>query len=160
MSTPILPHHVTQPFAKSLPPSRAPSRASSQASLVSSQAAGLSNLNGLQHHFGDKTDRLEHIFTSVINGATSPTLAKETFCASQNPQHPQTSRTHTHHHTSTHASPRREPPISTSHQHQPPNAPPRRDPPITTTNFTREQADFEAAQFALKQVKLAWSPPQ
>jgi hypothetical protein len=76
---------------------------------------------------GDATQRLEDIFNNITAGTTGPSLAEETFWALQHQQScQQQPPPHLHTHT------------TQNHFSQP--APP---------HMSKEQADFEAAQFAL-----------
>jgi hypothetical protein len=96
---------------------------------------------------GDGTQRLEDIFNNITAGTTGPSFAEETFWVSQHQQCHQKQPPH----------------LSNTHLAQncpfnpvPPNQnnPP---PPPNTTLMSKEQADFEAVQFALKQAKMGLS---
>ncbi|PLW07368.1 hypothetical protein PCANC_27836 [Puccinia coronata f. sp. avenae] len=105
MARNILPREMTQPFAESLASSRTSSRASSRASHTSPLDGGSSGIEGMTMNAGNGTRRLEDIFTSVMAGATGPSLAEETLRATQHQQsthntHPQTHPHSQHHHHS------------------------------------------------------------
>ncbi|PLW28436.1 hypothetical protein PCASD_19134 [Puccinia coronata f. sp. avenae] len=143
---------MRQPFAESISSSRVSSRALSRASHVSNRGGGSTDLDDAALNFGDGTQRLEDIFNNITAGTTGPSLAEETFRASQHQQSRQQQPPHLSH---THPA-----------QNRPFNpAPPNRNnpssrinpPPPNPPSMSKEQADFEAAQFALKQAKMVSS---
>ncbi|PLW34358.1 hypothetical protein PCASD_10609 [Puccinia coronata f. sp. avenae] len=86
-TNPILPRNMCAPFAKSLAStSCVPLRASSRASQVSNIDARSSDLDDVALNIGDGTQCLEDIFNDVTAGTTGPSLAEETFRATQQQQ--------------------------------------------------------------------------
>ncbi|PLW22050.1 hypothetical protein PCANC_28490 [Puccinia coronata f. sp. avenae] len=140
MANPILLRGMQQPFAEDLPSSRASSRAPSRASQSSSVQSRSLGIDDIALNIGDGTQHLEDIFNNITAGTTGPSLAKETVRASQHQQQRQQShhQSRTHHQAHTTSNP--VPP----HRHNPPN-------------LSREQEDFEAAQFALKQQRNSYA---
>ncbi|PLW40380.1 hypothetical protein PCASD_07325 [Puccinia coronata f. sp. avenae] len=138
---------ITNNCASSTSSSQAPSDVHSRSSSLSANkpSSGMDSLGTGQE---DGTDCLENIFNSVLSGVTGPTLANETFRASQARATAGQSGHHSRsHHTNPHPG---NPTMSTRHANpQPGNIPSAPNNP----NLNREQADFEAAQFALKQAK-------
>jgi hypothetical protein len=119
-------------------PSATGSRAPSVAASVSSY-----NFNSADQE-GNGTRQMEKIFTMVLNGKSGPTLGDKTFReAHRSALHAQ-SQPHR-----SQAQTARNPPTSHCYHHPRPDGPD--VPPFQPIN--RKQADFEAAQFALKQAK-------
>jgi hypothetical protein len=102
------------------------------------------DFDGFDINIGDGKCHMENIFNNVTNGTAGLSLAKETFWAAQRQQEAYVARQQA---SRQHAS-NREPSLR------------RCPPPSPETNtcnqptVSKEQADFEAAQFALKQAKL------
>jgi hypothetical protein len=141
MSGPYIPRNMQQPFAESLASSHVSSCALSRASQVFNRDSGSADLDDRALNMGDGTQQLEDIFNNITAGTIGPLLAEETFRASQ---HKQSRQQHPPPHLHTHAT------QSCTFQPAPP-------PPPNPPRMSREQADFETAQFALKQAKLVLS---
>jgi hypothetical protein len=106
-------------------------------SHISGLNGGLSGVDSIAINNGNGAQRLKDIFTSVMSGAAGPSLAKETFRAARQQQAAHASQNQSHPQP-------QQPPHPTSTHHA----------PFPNLSMSREQADFEVAQFTLKQAKM------